>query len=113
MKKKKKAQEVKHEEQEIVKPDLSYKKKEPQLIDLEEAFMETRYHFEEPAQKPSHQPIQDPAPQPKPVVKPVSPAIISDPNPTYSPQPQSKEVPEANLAFLGAPTTQSNPLPSQ
>ena len=45
MKKKKKAQEVKHEEQEIVKPDLSYKKKEPQLIDLEEAFMETRYHF--------------------------------------------------------------------
>ena len=31
----------------VVKPDLSYKKKEPQLIDLEEVFMENRYQFEE------------------------------------------------------------------
>lgn len=30
----------------IVKPDLSYKKKDPDLFDMEEAFMENRYHFE-------------------------------------------------------------------
>ncbi|MCB0371273.1 MAG: hypothetical protein KDD45_18110 [Bdellovibrionales bacterium] len=32
-------------EEGIVKPDLSYKKDHEKLIDMEEEFMETRYHF--------------------------------------------------------------------
>lgn len=54
MRKKKKTPEVSIADDGIVKPDLSYKKKEPQkqLIDLEEVFMENRYNFDEKPSQP-------------------------------------------------------------